>query len=322
MAPKIINHQQLFKMVLNKKPLNTTFPEIDHSKPFIHDHLTQLYHSPFYDILDAAQKLRYNQLFALRTTEQLMTLEESFIGKVLKRARADTTIRSNQALVHCMEEMAQEETTHYHMFRTLNQKTEPDIYRHDEMFFARHTTSETILLKGLTITPGILQLLVWIVLILEEFSIYISRQMLNKNDTENLEYSFILAHREHLKDESRHVHICANILDILCKKSTGTKRFINAQLLNHFMREYLTPKHGGLRVLNKLIEEFPELSQHKETLTRGIYESRYKQPIWHALADPSAMPVTYMMFERFPVYRLNVIQNVILPYEREQRHVR
>lgn len=308
MTSRIISCQQLHKLVLNKKQLNTGFSEIDHSKPFIHNHLTQLYHTPLYEILNKEQRLRYNQLFALRTIEQLMTLEACFIEKVLKKATTANAVRTNDELIFCMQEMAAEESVHYQMFRSLNHKAEPGIYRNDDMFFARHTTMENFLLKGLTVTPGILQFLVWVILILEEFSTYISKEMINKNISDELEHNFIAAHREHLKDETRHVHICANLLITICKQSSTTKRYINAHLLNRFMREYLTPKHGGLRVINKLIEEFPELSRHKNKLIDTIYENRYKQPIWHALSRRSAMPVSYMMFDRFTDFKLDVIE--------------
>ena len=309
MSLKVVNSHQLHKLVLNKKPLDTKFSDIDHSKLFIHDHLTQLYHTPLYDLLNADQRLRYNQMFAHRTTEQLMTLEATFIKKVLNKAVTTNTINSNEELVFCMKEMIEEEAVHYEMFRFLNHKTEPSLYTRNDMFFARHTPVENFLLNTLTASPGILPFLVWVILILEEFSTYISKEMISKNHAKDLEKNFVSAHREHLKDETRHVHICANILTTVCNNASVTQRYFNARLLNYFMRVYITPKHGGLKVINKLIEEFPELSQHKNKLNTSIYQSRYKQPIWHALFTPSAMPVSHMMFDKFSDFELTTIRN-------------
>lgn len=131
--------------------------------------------------------------------------------------------------------------------------------------------------------------------------------MLNKSSPDKLESNFVAAHREHLKDEARHVHICANLLDTICSESSAITSHINAYLLNRFMCEYLTPKHGGIRVINRLIVEYPELSIYKKKFVRAIYDSRYYQPIWHALEEPLAMPVSQMMFDKFPVFKLNAV---------------
>jgi len=309
MSTKIISGPQLHKLVLNKKPLDTNFTEIDHTKLFIHNRLTQLYGTAIYDILDASQQLRYNQLFALRTIEQLMTLEASFINKVLNKAIKIEIIQSNEELMYCMQEMAKEETVHYEMFRSLNEKAEPALYIKDDMFFAKHTITEDLLLKTMTHLPGILPFLLWVILILEEFSTYISRQMVDKNQPDQLERNFVSAHREHLKDETRHVHICANILTNICDNTSAAQRYFNSRLLNYFMNEYITPKHGGLRVINQLVEEFPELALVKKRIIHSIHENRHRQPIWHALSTPSAMPVSHMMFDRYADFELTTLDN-------------
>lgn len=307
MHTKVKSTESLYKLVNNKSVVHCDFTDIDHSKLFMHEHLTQLYHSPLYTLLNDNHKLRYNQLFALRCIEQLMTLEASFISNILNRCINDKSINKNEKLIYCMTEMKAEEILHYDMFRSLNKKAEPDIYCNNDMHFARHSRIETLVLHGLTKAPGILPFLLWVILILEEFSVFISKQMITHTDhnKESLENNFVTAHREHLKDEARHVHICANILKLLCDKSSSYLLKINAQAFKLFMKEYITPKHGGLRVIDQLIKEFPDLSNIKSKLNQSIYDTRYKQPICTAISNKSSLPVTQAMLNQFPIFRIS-----------------
>lgn len=311
MLKHIKNSEELYCITVNKQSLNTDFDEIDHSRYFIHEHLTQLYHSELYGSLDERHKKRYNQLFALRCIEQLMTLEASFIGKILGKCRSTGAILQNTELQYCMQEMQAEEKEHYNMFLKLNKKAEPDIYSDNDMYFAKHTFLESAMLHSITKLPGILPFLVWTILLLEEFSVYISKQMI-KPDKENcisLESNFITAHREHLKDEARHVHICANILDELCKTSSSKSLIRNAFVFRLFMREYLTPRHGGVRVISRLIYEFPELRGMKSKMINSISATRYKQPICSAINDPASLPVTRKMLSVYPMFKINCSQS-------------
>jgi len=302
---KVPDSSQLYQAVLRKKPLFTKLGDIDHSKLFMPEKLTQLYHIPAYTWLTPPQRLRYNQLFAMRSIEQLMTLEAYFIAMVLKRAKKSAHIKSNQELIFCMEEMAKEEEQHYAMFLSLNKHAEPDLYQQNDMYFAKMSLFERTSLGALAKTPGILLFLLWILLVLEEFSTCISKQMLqnNNNDAETLETNFVHIHREHLKDESRHVAICAHLLSTLIKETSRTTIRLNIFILNTFMREYMTPKRGGLRVIEKLVQEFPELHSRQEEINAAIKNQKQDKVIFDAIQDPKLMPYSHSLFQLYPEFR-------------------
>jgi len=302
----IVSVERLYQAVQNKIPLSTDFTAVDTSRPFMPETLTQLYHTEYYDDLTIEQRLRYNQLFALRAIEQLMTLEARFISLVIRRSRRSPALRKNAPLCHCMQEMITEENEHYNMFRSLNRLAEPAIYQHQDMYFARMSLTERASLELLAFLPGITLFLLWTLLILEEFSTHISRQMLQqrKSPLGQLEDNFLKAHLEHLEDESRHVAICANALIELLEESSITSRNLNARLLHYFMGEYMTPKRGGIRVVRHLCGEFPALENRETRMLNAVRQQSPDPLIWGAINSVTAMPTSNAMMQRYPEFSL------------------
>ena len=302
---RILNSEQLYLAVTRKQALDTTFGQIDHGKLFMPEHLTQLYHTPGYTLLSDKQKLRYNQLFAMRSIEQLMTLEAKFIALVLKKTKKSNEINRDKQLVYCMREMAGEEQQHYRMFSRINRQAEPRIYQDQEMYFARFGTLENLALSGLIYLPGINLFLLWMLLILEEFSTYISTAMIKEArlSADSYESNFVKVHREHLKDETRHVNICANLISTLMCKSAQPLIHLNTFLLRKFMHDYMTPKRGGLRVIEHLCSEFPELQATKNALIDSIRAQKQDSVILKAIQDPAGMPCSHALFLQYPGFR-------------------
>lgn len=302
---RILNSEQLYLAVTRKQALDTTFDQIDHDKLFMPERLTQLYHTPGYALLSDKHKLRYNQLFAMRSIEQLMTLEAKFIELVLKRTSKSHEVNKDEQLVYCMQEMASEEQQHYRMFSRINRQAEPCIYQDEEMYFARISTWENLALSGLVYLPGINLFLLWILLILEEFSTYISTAMIKEARLSAARYepNFVKVHREHLKDETRHVSICANLISTLMRSTAQPLIQLNTFLLRKFMHDYMTPKRGGIRVIEHLCREFPELQATKKTLIDSIRAQKQDSVISKAIQDPACMPCSQALFSRYPAFR-------------------
>ena len=304
---QILNTERLYKAVKNKSALATNFSDVDHGCAFIPEGLTQLYHTEHYGELKPDQKLRYNQLFALRAIEQLMTLEQRFIALVIGRTRRSPLLRTNLELQYCMQEMILEEAEHYRMFASLNRLAEPAIYQQQDLYFAKMSLPEQASLGLLGVLPGITPFLLWTLLILEEFSTYISRQMLHQQNGPlgPLEPNFVQAHREHLKDESRHVAICANALNELLSGKNNRSKKLNARLLRHFMNEYMSPKRGGVRVVRHLCDEFPALRRNQAGMINAVRQQSPDPLIWGAINSAAAMPATNEMMRRYPEFCLN-----------------
>ncbi|MBL1432931.1 MAG: hypothetical protein COC09_00670 [Gammaproteobacteria bacterium] len=302
----IASIEALYRSVKNKKPLLADYSSIDHNLFFTPEYLTQLYHTDCYELLNHKQRLRYNQIFAMRSIEQLMTLEARFISLVVGRSATHRVLCKNKELRYCMAEMVKEEEEHYLMFHKLNRRAAPSIYGDKELYFARMSTLEKCALEIFARLPGVNVFLLWVLLILEEFSTYISKET-QKNSIgggDFLEPNFVHAHREHLKDEARHVMICANAISDILENSTLFYRGMNAWILKRFMHDYMTPKRGGLRVIKQLVKEFPELNSIEETLIGAVQSQKQDYVIWNAIESDKSMPVTNSLFQNFPEFLL------------------
>lgn len=307
---KIQSPEKLLVSINNKTPINGDFENIDFNKLFQPEHLSQLYHTPYYGQLTQEQQKRYNQLFALRSNEQIMSLEAFFIAATLKRVKMGKHNQTQQALLACMEQMAREESQHYQMFLCLNNLVEPEFYNNHDLYFARLSPIENLIFKTLPQIPGITLFLLWVVLMLEEFSTYVSRETLryNQDNPGVLEPNFVAAHREHLRDEIVHVSVCANLIELQIQRSSKSVCRFNRRLLKLFMSEYLAPKRGGIKVLRRLVKEFPELETLREPMTHCVRRQRQDKVIWEALHSPSAMPVNNELLNRFPMFRFHPAQ--------------
>lgn len=291
--------------VMNRQGSGTghiEFDRIDSTQYFMPESLTQLYHTPVYSALKNEHRLRYNQLFALRTSEQLMMLEECFIEQVLKQSHKENSGDNTKALLECMKAMVWEETTHYAMFARLNRLAAPRIYADSDYFFVKTNLLESVLLKALPNIPGVKTFLLWLLMILEEFSTAISKKMIQEYSS-RFEPNFFLAHKAHLIDETRHVHICGNLLLQNLESASPFIKKINVKLLQRFMSDYMAPKRAGLRVIERLIEEFPELSELKSAMCHHVRSQKQDKVIWEAIQNPKEMPITHLLFEHFPEFR-------------------
>ena len=170
------------------------------------------------------------------------------------------------------------------------------------MHFARFTTAEQLFLSTLTITPGITLFLLWILLVLEEFSTYVSKQMLkvSQHSPGMLEPNFVKVHREHLKDETRHVAICANLISTMLENTHPSLVKVNAFILRKFMYEYMAPKRGGIRVILHLINEYPGLAEHKANIIKAIKLQKQDKIIFEAIQNPDHMPFSHALFQQHP----------------------
>ncbi len=281
------------------------FGPIDFSRPFFHERATQLYHTPWYETLTPAQRLRYNQLFGVRSNEQFMMFEHGFTGRVIARLAAHPTLRPHPVLRRCLHLMLREEARHQAMFRDLNRACLPQAYAHGDVYFTRLGALEQLALRVLERLPHQLMSLVWLILILEEHSIRVSLDMIRRPVTESLgplEPNIVRAHTVHLRDEARHVHIDANLIDLLAEHGGALKRRVNAALLGRLLREILTPKRSGLRVIRYLVQEFPDLAPQREAMLAAVRAQGLDPLVLGHLLDPAQMPLTALLGQRYPEF--------------------
>ena len=284
---------------------NAEFSAIDLKRPFIHEHYTQLYHTAAYAALNDTQRLRYNQLYGMRTNEQFMLFESGFTNRVMSELLKYCDTDDAGCLRQCLNILLEEERRHYTMFRTLNRLSMPGIYSRRRYHFLRVSWLQQRVLGIACRYPRQLLSLLWLVLLMEEHAVRFSRDMIKDKQTENLgalESNFRLAHRLHLQDEAGHVHIDANIIDFVLDRSSPRKRRLNVRLLKHLLRTTLKPRRAGINVIRQLLVEHPHLQAQAARLESCIHALELDPCVLPLLNDCSHRPVTMALLDLYPEF--------------------
>lgn len=278
---------------------------VDLGRPFIHEEFTQLSHTPFYAELDDAQRLRYNQLSGMSSNELFMMFESGFTNRVIQRLIGHRMLRHEPVLRQCLEIMLEEEKAHTRMFATLNRKCMPGIYSRTTFHFTRSGLFEKAALWSLTHLPHHLLLVVWLVMIMEEFSNYISRRMIRSQETRHLgtlDPAFVELHHRHLRDEARHVQIDANLIARMTELAGPLKRRSNARILRFLMDQILMPRRAGVAVIRHLVTEHPELKTRENELIASLRRLKREPGFANALCQEGEMKLTRLFMAQFPEY--------------------
>lgn len=287
---------------------------VDFSRPFIPERFTQLYYTAAYAGLSRAQRLRYNQLFAVKVSEQVMAFEQDFTNRVLRRLLRDPRLDPN--LGACLERMVREEEAHQELFRELNAHCLPELYAGGARCFVRLGRLERCALALAGWFAPHLPFLLFFVLALEEYSAALSRAMLKERETElgPLEPNFVAVHVEHLKDEARHVHLDVHVLHALFRAASPRRRRLNARLLAAFLKDILVPKRSGVRVVRQLVSDCPELRPLGARLESELRALERDPAFQRSLFNREDMPHTFALFDAQP--ELALLQGVLAGYER------
>jgi hypothetical protein len=287
---------------------------IDFSRPFIPERFTQLYYTDGYARLERRHRLRYNQLFAVRVSEQFMAFEQDFTNRVVVRMARDP--RVEPGLRQCLARMVHEEEVHQRMFRELNARCLPELYGAGERWFTRLGRLESAALWLATRVSRRLPFLLFFIIALEEYSSALSRAMMKERETDlgPLEESFVRVHAEHVKDEARHVHLDVHLIRALYAGMGPRARRLNGRLLAVFLRDILVPKRSGLAVVRRLVQERPELRPLETELMASLRSLAHHAPFQRSLFNRELMPHTFALFDAQP--ELEVLASVLQGYAR------
>lgn len=281
------------------------FTAVDMNKPFIPEKYTQLYHSDIYAQLNNDQKIRYNQLFGLRTNEQFMMFESGFTKKVVTNMLRLKMLNEKQSLVECLNILLEEENRHFLMFKELNKHSMPGIYKKRCYYFLKLSWLERIILSITCRYPQYLISLLWLVLLMEEHAVRFSKDVLTDSPAGGLgelESNFYLVHKLHLKDEAKHVHIDANLIDFVLERSSPAKKNVNVKLLNRLLKATLRPKHAGVNVIKQLVIDCPELESQSYELINEIRKFTYDPCMLPMLENSDHAPVTTALLDMYPEF--------------------
>ena len=294
---------------------------IDSRRPFVPEHHTQLYFTPIYGDLHFEHRLRYNQLFGCRINEYIMMLEADLVDRLLVPLKALPQVASDPELSSAIDTMIDEEKRHYQNFALLNRTCRPDVYPagRDRVF-----SKLPLLTKSMFWTAGLLAsrlaFSLWYLMALEESSMAFARDASHKRQTETLgelDGSFVQAHVDHMKDEARHVHLDAILVDLCINRQPALRRRANAWLFKQMLPGALVPRRSGsgVKVIRQLVKDMPELQDREEQMISAVLQLRNNAQYQESLFNRRIMPMTFSVFDDTP--ELNNLGSTLEGYDRQ-----
>lgn len=278
--------------------MSKQMPEIDRTLPFMPERLTPLYHSEVYATLSTAQRLRYNQLQSCchneLTTFFEVSLAHTFLPALLARG-------APEPLASGLRTFAADEERHIEMFQRLNRRCFPNLYAHGDFHFVQMSPVASAVLRWITRQSRLFPMFAWLMLIQEERSAYYANEVLAEAGA--LEPHFVRTHRAHLADETGHVDWDLDIIDFVWRRAPQLIRSLNARILGWMLENFFcAPRRAALRVLDALIDEFPDLAPRKVELRQALLDLGRAPDYRLTLYSRAIVPKTYAGFDRWPEF--------------------
>jgi hypothetical protein len=281
-------------------------PEVDARCPYVPEDYTQLYYTPLYASLSFEQRLRYNQLFGLRINEYIMMLEGDLVERLLTPLLCQPLVAADAALVQAINTMILEEHRHFGGFAALNRACRPDLYPPGEdRLFSRLPAWTRAMFWTVGLLAGRLSFALWYLMAMEESSIAMARDMMRRPETETLgrlDSAFVSVHREHMKDEARHLHIDGRLIDCCIGSTARARRILNARLFQAMLIGITRPTRGGsgVMVIRQLVRDMPELAVREEEMIRAVLALKNCRLFQESLFNRRIMPTAFRVFDDTP----------------------
>jgi hypothetical protein len=188
------------------------------------------------------------------------------------------------------------------MFRRLNRLAEGRWYETADYHILQFPTPFLSLLHQISSRPMLLPMAIWIMLLMEERSLMMSKRYLAM-DPGLIEPQFLAAYRAHAEDEIRHVHLDWHLLEGFYQSLAPSLRRVNALLLEFFVVGLLLkPRRTNVRLVELLVTEFPELRPLRPRLIQAVYDLADNPGYRRMMYSPEATPISRALFDQLPEF--------------------
>jgi hypothetical protein len=261
--------------------------------------ITHLYYAPVYQTLTEKERRVYNKLHACFCCEMLIFFEEELPQGYSTAARGAGVSKSVYGEVQAM---LASESRHAAMFRDLARDLDSNLYEPFVYHFLRMPKGILRLLKLPLQYPRLFPLVFWIVLLQEERAVYYSKEVIRC--ASELDPRVVDAFSRHMDDEKDHLGVDEALLEVYWERSSSSIRWLNAQAFRILVDEFLNaPKRGGIRVIERLVQEVPTLEGRKRELTAGLLDLAKDARFHESLYSRKIVPKTFALFDRYAEFR-------------------
>jgi hypothetical protein len=112
----------------------------------------------------------------------------------------------------------------------------------------------------------------------------------------------VALHREHMKDELRHLQVDGILAELCLGRAGRATRAINATLFKTMLGVITKPTRAGsgVKVIRELTRQMPELAWRQEEMIRAVLALRHDEVFQRSLFNRTAMPLTFGVFDASP----------------------
>lgn len=214
-----------------------------------------------FKLLSEEQKLRYNQLFALGILEQFAWFESDLLGAILnKKISSMPPGEFREALEHFVAD----EIKHTEMFWQILESYAPELYTKRKYHFLNLGFFQKIGVWALVTFPNLNLAWIWMAIFFEERTLDYSKKYVDyeRKHPGDLDPQFLGAHRLHLIDEARHFQMDIHFLERIYNPASAIQKTVAYWGMKKLMKAYTSPKRVSHKVLDRLLLEYPDLSEN------------------------------------------------------------
>jgi hypothetical protein len=232
-----------------------------------------------------------------------MMFEADLVEQLLRPLKKHPGVRGDGALLAAIDTMIDEEIQHFALFAALNRACCPDIYPAgvDRVFSVVPFWGKAMFWSAAALA-GQLSFALWYLMAMEESSLSFARDLMRRRDTETLgplDEAFSAVHIEHMKDETRHIHVDAHLIRRTIGEASRLKRLLNAGLFQAMLRRALQPTRGGsgIKVIRQLVRDMPELQSQEARMISEVLALKDNVDFQSSLFNRQVMPKSFEIFD-------------------------
>jgi hypothetical protein len=131
---------------------------------------------------------------------------------------------------------------------------------------------------------------------------------------EQIEPRYLAIYRAHLAHEVRHVQIDWHLIEHFYANRSGALRRFNAKLFREAIRRFfLPPTRSAARVIDRLVDEHPELEPLRPAMERQLNDVGRDRAYHEMMYSRESTPITFSLFDRFTEF--HAMSRVLLSYQ-------